>query len=90
MDTDFVERDDREIFGTLWDVIVFGAGYAGYAAAFSVNVETKIDSGAMPRLPIRFTTRSTIAIVLPAPGPAMTKSGTVNVVDDIQFLRIYM
>ena len=33
MDTDFVERDDREIFGTLWDVIVFGAGYAGYAAA---------------------------------------------------------
>ena len=30
---DFVDKDDREIFGTFWDVIVFGAGYAGYAAA---------------------------------------------------------
>ena len=30
---DFVERDEREIYGTFWDVIVFGAGYAGYAAA---------------------------------------------------------
>ena len=31
------------------------------AAAFSVNVETKIDSGATPRRPTRFTTRSTMA-----------------------------
>ena len=44
-------------------------------AAFSVNVDTKIDSGVTPHVPIRWTTRSTIAIVLPAPGPAMTKSG---------------
>ena len=30
---DFVECDERETFGTFWDIVVFGAGYAGYAAA---------------------------------------------------------
>ena len=33
METDFVGKPEEEIFAKIWDVAVFGAGYAGYAAA---------------------------------------------------------
>jgi hypothetical protein len=45
------------------------------SAALRLKVSTSTRAGSMPRSLIRCTTASTMAVVLPVPGPASTSSG---------------